>query len=308
MIEIKYLKTLTILKKNGSIAATAVQLHKTQSALSHQFKNIESKLGFKIFIRNSKPIKFTIQGKRLLKLAKKILPIINKTIKKCVNNISKKIKIAIEYHSCIHWIIPAFNSFKKKWPNIMLDFQSNNIFNPQSALQKGDIDIVLTSDILPKSNLFYLPIFDFEIRLIFSNNHVLQKNKNILKAKDLKHEIFMIYPIQLHRLDIWKKFLKPSGIIPIFKNVNNTLLLIQMVSANMGISALPHWVIRYFEEKGVISTKKIGNGLWNRLYAAIRYDEHEQPIIKELIKFIKLHSYNYTIDKKKNSFNTFNYL
>ena len=51
MIEIKHLKTLQALRNCGSLAAAAATLHQTQSALSHQFSDLEQRLGFRLFVR-----------------------------------------------------------------------------------------------------------------------------------------------------------------------------------------------------------------------------------------------------------------
>ncbi len=62
MIELKHLRTLQALRNTGSLAAAATQLHQTQSALSHQFSDLEQRLGFRLFVRKSQPLRFTTQG------------------------------------------------------------------------------------------------------------------------------------------------------------------------------------------------------------------------------------------------------
>lgn len=290
MIEIKHLRTLQTLKNCGSLSSTAIQLHQTQSAISHQFNELEKKLGFKLFLRKTNPVKFTIQGKILLKLSKEILPKINKAIKNCKYIHQTAIKIAIECHSCIHWLTPALKIFHKNWPQVKIDFYSDMIFSPQPSLQQGKLDIVLTSEVLPKNDLIYIPMFDFEVRLILSPSHPLAEKERKIIPKDLASEVLMTYPIERHRLDIWKCFLQPAGIIPIFKNVNNTSLLIQMVSAKMGITALPHWTVENFEKQNLIVTKTLGKGVWKRLYAAVRNGEQKELTIQNFILSICSHA------------------
>ncbi|CAL4041940.1 HTH-type transcriptional regulator MetR [Buchnera aphidicola (Phyllaphis fagi)] len=289
MIKIKHLKNLKILKNSGSITAAAKKLHQTQSTLSHQFNKLEKKLGFKLFIRKSYPLKFTVQGNMLLNLSNKILPKIYKTIEKCryINHIN--IRIAIECHNCIQWLNVALKNFNQLWPNIKINFKSEIIFDPQIALKKEKLDIVLTSDILLNNQLIYLPLFNFEIKLVLSPNHILAKKKKII-PKNLKSEILMIYPVQYERLDIWKLFFKSSGILPIFKKVKNTLMLIQMISSNMGISALPEWVVQKFEQQGLVITKTLGHGIWKKLYAIIRKSTQYRIPIQEFIISIKLYT------------------
>ena len=80
MIEVKHLKTLQALRNCGSLAAAAATLHQTQSALSHQFSDLEQRLGFRLFVRKSQPLRFTPQGEILLQLANQVLPQISQAL------------------------------------------------------------------------------------------------------------------------------------------------------------------------------------------------------------------------------------
>lgn len=123
-----------------------------------------------------------------------------------------------------------------------MDFKSGVTFDPQPALQQGELDLVMTSDILPRSGLHYSPMFDYEVRLVLAPDHPLAA-KTRITPEDLASETLLIYPVQRSRLDVWRHFLQPAGVSPSLKSVDNTLLLIQMVAARMGIAALPHWVV-----------------------------------------------------------------
>lgn len=63
MIEIKHLKTLQALRNSGSLAAAAAVLHQTQSALSHQFSDLEQRLGFRLFVRKASRCALRRRGK-----------------------------------------------------------------------------------------------------------------------------------------------------------------------------------------------------------------------------------------------------
>ena len=289
MIEIKHLRTLQALRSNGSLAAAAAALHQTQSALSHQFSDLEQRLGFRLFVRKSQPLRFTPQGEILLQLAQQVLPQIAHALQTCNEPHQSRLRIAIECHSCIQWLTPALESFRLDWPQVEMDFKSGVTFDPQPALQQGELDIVLTSEILPRSELHYSPMFDFEVRLVLAPQHPLS-GKTRIEPEDLSDETVLIYPVQRQRLDIWRNFLQPAGISPALKSVDNTLLLIQMVSANMGIAALPHWVVESFERQGLLVTKPLGDGLWSRLYAAVRDGEQRQPVTEAFIRSTRQHA------------------
>ena len=289
MIEIKHLKTLQALRTTGSLAGAAAQLHQTQSALSHQFSDLEQRLGFRLFVRKSQPLRFTPQGEILLQLAERVLPQIQQALQACHEPHQATLRIAIECHSCIQWLTPALDSFRSNWPQVVVDFKSGVTFDPQPALQQGELDIVLTSDILPRSGLHYSPLFDFEVRLVMAPDHPLAA-KAVITPEDLADETLLIYPVQRQRMDIWRHFLQPAGVSPSLKSVDNTLLLIQMVAARMGIAALPHWVVESFERQQLIVTRTPGEGLWSRLYAAVRDGEQRQPVIDAFIRSSRQHA------------------
>ncbi|UVK79425.1 MAG: DNA-binding transcriptional dual regulator MetR [Sodalis sp. Ffu] len=289
MIEFKHLRTLQALRNSGSLAAAAVQLHQTQSSLSHQCSILEQRLGFLLFIRKSQPLYFTPQGKILLQLAEQVLPQMQHALQTCQQPHHATLRLAIECHSCIQWLTPSLTKFHEEWPQVQMDFRSGMTFDPQPALQQGELDLVLTSDILPRSGLYYAPIFDYEVRLVLAPAHPLALQL-VISPNDLVEETLLIYPVQRNRLDIWRYFLQPAGISPMLKTVDNTLLLMQMVSARMGISALPHWVVESFERQGLIATRQLGTGLWSRLYAAVRTGEQLQPVIKAFIRSTYQHA------------------
>ncbi|GKW41753.1 HTH-type transcriptional regulator MetR [Pectobacterium parvum] len=289
MIEFKHLRTLQALRNTGSLAAAAAALHQTQSALSHQFSDLEQRLGFRLFVRKSQPLRFTPQGEILLQLAEQVLPQIQQALQSCHEPHQTTLRLAIECHSCIQWLTPALDEFHQHWPQVAMDFKSGVTFDPQPALQQGELDLVMTSDIMPRSGLHYSPLFDFEVRLVLAPDHPLA-GKEKIEPEDFTAETLMIYPVQRQRLDVWRHFLQPAGVSPTLKSVDNTLLLIQMVAARMGIAALPHWVVESFERQGLIVTKSLGDGLWSRLYAAVRDGEQRQPVIDAFIRSARQHA------------------
>ncbi len=81
-------------------------VHQTQSALSHQFSNLEQRLGFRLFVRKSQPLRFTPQ-ENAVATGKPVLPQIHQALQACNEPQQTRLRIAIECHSCIQWLTPA---------------------------------------------------------------------------------------------------------------------------------------------------------------------------------------------------------
>ena len=273
MIELKHLRTLTTLRDSGSLTATATSLHLTQSALSHQLKDLEARIGGQLFLRKTRPVKFTSEGEILLKLADEIQPRIAKAENELASlkeDVNGRLHMAIECHSCFQWLMPALKEYQIAWPSVTLDFSSGFGFEPLPALMAGELDLVITSDIQPRSEVHYEPLFDFEMRLITAINSPLA-DKTSIEPQDLSDLTMLSYPVQKQRLDVVKHFLQPAGIEPKkWKQADNTLMLVQMVSAGLGVAALPNWAISEFSRQGLIASKPLGKGLSRRLFAAVR--------------------------------------
>lgn len=287
MIEIKHLKTLAILRETGSLTATANQLCLTQSALSHQLKELEQRLGSPLFLRKTRPVKFTAEGEVLLSLANDILPrmaLAEKELANLKEDTHGRLHMAIECHSCFQWLMPALRDFQVKWPLVALDFSSGFGFEPLPALSAGELDLVITSDAIQRSDIHYEPLFDFEMRLVVSSVHPLAK-KDFITPDDLAEQTMLTYPVQRQRLDVVKHFLSPANVEPrVFKQADNTLMLIQMVSAGLGVSALPNWAISEFSRQGLVVSKPLGQGLWRRLFAAVRTNERKRHFLQDFFQ------------------------
>ncbi|EJY4340900.1 HTH-type transcriptional regulator MetR [Vibrio cholerae] len=279
MIELKHLKTLISLRDTGSLTATATSLHLTQSALSHQIKDLEARIGGQLFLRKTRPVRFTAEGEILLRLADDILPKMSRAENELASlkeDVNGRLHMAIECHSCFQWLMPALREYQVSWPNVALDFSSGFGFEPLPALLAGELDLVITSDILPRSEVHYEPLFDFEMRLITATNHPLADKAGI-EPQDLIDQTMLTYPVQKQRLDVVKHFLQPAGVEPArWKQADNTLMLVQMVSAGLGVAALPNWAISEFSRQGLITSKPLGKGLWRRLFAATRHSEKDK--------------------------------
>src|SRR3546814_10619332 len=74
MLEIRHLETLCAIRDAGSLQEAAERLHVTQSALSHQLRDLETRLKTPLLNRRTRPARLTTAGLRVLALADEILP------------------------------------------------------------------------------------------------------------------------------------------------------------------------------------------------------------------------------------------
>ena len=291
MIEVKHLRTLMAIKQTGSLVEAASKIHITQSAISHQLKDLENKLSQELILRKTRPIAFTNAGNKLISLAEKVLPQFDNAwddIKRLELGQSGRLHIAIECHSCYQWLMPAINDYRQHWPDVELDFTGGFHFSPMPALVDKKIDLVVTSDNSPIEGITYIPLFDYEARLAISTQDSLNK-LTFIDADDLSNQTLISYPVDEDRLDIFTQLLIPANRRPKdIRHAELTIMMIQLVSSGRGVACLPDWALDEYQQKNYINSKPLGkDGLWCRLYAAVRSSNLQDPYMQEFIAIAK---------------------
>lgn len=296
MLEIRHLKTLVALRDAGSMVEAAERLHLTQSALSHQFRELEDRLGLQLFVRKTRPVRFSSAGLRLLKLADEILPQMRsaeRDIARLQGGSSGRLHMAIECHSCFQWLMPTIDQFREAWPEVELDLASGFAFAPLPALARGDLDLVVTSDPIALSGISYIPLFAYEALLAVSNQHPLV-SKAFIEPEDLAEEVLITYPVERDRLDVFNQFLDPADIEPLSVRTSElTIMMMQLVASGRGVCCLPNWAIHEYSSKNYVTVKKLGRqGLYSTLYAAVRTDMLDAAFMKDFLLTAKDTSFN----------------
>ena len=286
-IEIKHLRTLVALRECGSLVDAAQRIHLTQSALSHQLKELEDRLGQPVVIRKSKPLKFTDSGERLLQLADTILPQVDQTEQEILllaAGKSGRLHIAIECHSCFEWLIPTLDDYRVDWPEVEIDLISGFNFDPLPALTRSELDLVITSNPAPLAGITYIPLFEYEALLCVAKQHPLASKERI-EPEDFATETLIAYPVEKERLDLFQYFLTPAGISPAAVRTSElTLMIIQLVASGRGVCVLPNWAITDYLAKGYVVARSLGeDGVWARLYAAVRDETATLPFMESFI-------------------------
>ncbi|KZZ49072.1 MAG: LysR family transcriptional regulator [Saccharospirillaceae bacterium] len=288
LLDIKHLRTLAALRDGGTLVEAARRLHLTQSALSHQLKDLEERIGVSLFLRKTKPLRFTRAGLELLQLADQVLPQVQHTernLKKLAGGDVGRLHMAIECHSCFEWLMPAINGFRDHWPEVEIDLSTSFNFEPIPALIRGDIDLVVTSDPHTHSDIHYQPLFRYQSLLAIANQHPLTRQSRVVPT-DLQQETLIHYPVDRKRLDIFERFLTPHGIEPqMTRQTELTLMMVQLVASGRGVACLPNWALQPYLDASLITSRPLGDdGVWPTLYAAIRKEQADTSYIQDFLQ------------------------
>ena len=294
ILEIRHLHTMLALVDCGTLSRVAARVHLTQSAISHQIKQLEDYYGTLIFERKTQPLRLTPAGQRLYLLAQNALALVNEAerdIARVIQGQAGKLRIAVECHTCFEWLMPAMDAFRDNWPEVGLDLVSGFHADPLALLHDDRADLAIVSEHKKAAGLTYHPLFGFEIVGLLSCLHPLAA-KDYLTARDFAAETLVTYPVPDDMLDVIRNFLRPRGIEPKRRTAELTVAILQLVASRRGIAALPGWAVQNYLETGYVLGKRIGkNGLHAKLYAVTSQQFGELAYIKDFIETVRAVSF-----------------
>jgi len=302
LIERAHLKILREINRQGSLTAAADKLCLTQSALSHTIRKLEDVLGCELWEKRGRNIHLTPSGNYLLKEAERILPQLERVdskLKEFANNEVGNLHIGMECHPCYQWLTTVSAAYLNRFQGIDLDVKQRFQFGGIAALLNHDIDILVTPDPIELSAINFEPVFEYELVAVVSDDNPLSQRES-LKPQDLNKETLITYPVSIERLDLFQKFLLPDNCRPIkHKTIEATEIIIQMVAANRGVTALPKWLADEYSGTLPIKTARLGEeGIHKFIHLGIRSSDTTNEQISTFIEIAKGCSLNKNKPKK----------
>ncbi|GGD50104.1 LysR substrate-binding domain-containing protein [Lacimicrobium alkaliphilum] len=271
MLELKHLKTMLALERGGNLVSASALLFMSHSALSHQLKELESRIGERLFERKTEPLRFTESGLMLLNLAREVIPRVTKVEAELKGGIDRveELRIGIECHACFQWLLPAITEFNQRYADIRVDLQGENLFDGVTELERQSLDLLFTDDRVALDDLEYETLGEFELVLVMGLNDALA-SRHYIQPEDLKSRRLLTYPVPLAKLDVFRQFLQPAMCQPqSVKTVANSSVMLQMVAAGLGVAAVPDWLVKDFDRQQLLCIRPLGpKGLNKTLYGA----------------------------------------
>lgn len=274
MLERIHLAVVREVSRQGSLTAAADVLCLTQSALSHTIKKVEQQLGTAIWQREGRGLRFTQAGDYLLGLANRVLPQLEhaeQLMRQYAQGQRGQLRIGMECHPCYQWLLKVVAPYLADWPDVDVDVKQKFQFGGIGALFGYEIDVLVTPDPLHKPGLRFEPVFDYEQVLVVPSGHRLAGRAHAV-PHDLLDEILITYPVAVERLDIYNQFLLPAGCAPRkHKVIETTDIMLQMVAAGRGVTALPRWLVEEYAPKLAIAPVRLGErGVAKQLFLGVR--------------------------------------
>ena len=286
-MDIKYFKLIKTIAEEGSLANSSNKLFLTQSALSHQLKDLENQLGFKVFNRSRNKWQLTDEGEELYKTGCEVLTSIEngfKKIEQLKSGSSGSIKVSTECYS-FYQDLPAFiQKMGVLYPDIEVDLILEATHQPITKLLANEIDIAIVTEKSNHKLLHDFPFYEDEIFAIMHREHPLA-HQDFLTAEDFSEIDLIIHSFPLETVSVYEQFLKPNHVTP--KSITAiplTEVSLAMIEANMGITCMPKWALDAFKLSEEIIFKPVGSlGLKRTHHLVVRKNDAHKKYINDFV-------------------------
>jgi LysR family transcriptional regulator for metE and metH len=269
--EMRHLLLVRAVAESGTLTQAGVTLHLTQSALSHQLRDIESKLGARLFHRDGRRLTLTSAGETLLDTAKDVIA----RMERCEDAIAQQkddgrglLRITTECYTCYHWLPPVLKQYQKAHPLVEVRIDVGATDRPMAALLEGQVDVALVSEKPRDRRVARKTLFYDEYLVVMHPGHPLAM-RTFIKPADFAGETLLTYS-PASNSTVCQRFLAPAGVVPgHVLQVRLTEAIIEMAKAGIGVGVLSAWAVAPHVAAGTLRAVPLTRGRFGRTWSAI---------------------------------------
>jgi DNA-binding transcriptional LysR family regulator len=248
-VELRHIRYFVQLAEELHFGRAAEKLHIAQPALSLQIQALENELGVKLLVRNSRNVQLTASGIIFLERAQAILDEVKEAsvlAQIAAGKDYSKIHIGTIYPATFSLLPGLLASVQAKYPDLQIHLRSDTTDNIVTDLQRGRLNFGFIRPVPNMGAISYLTLRTEHYRLAVPKKSPLATMKTVC-LRDLRSQTL----IALVRSNVtrteryFSKIFQAEGLIDnIAYTCDDTLSLLALVSAGVGIGFVPEWAAR----------------------------------------------------------------
>ena len=164
-----------VVAEYGNISVAAQKLYLSQPAISKSIKKLEETIGVTLFIRNSRGVRLTAEGKLFHEYVKKAMDEISKgeeILKRLMQHDKGKLSLGVSTTLFKHFLIPKLESFIKEHPNIEINVVNRTTFESLHLIDEGKIDLCMISKPMDLSGYNFLQQAEIQDIFVASKSYL----------------------------------------------------------------------------------------------------------------------------------------
>lgn len=243
-MEIKQLRALRAIAETGSFSVAAEKLRLTQSALSHQIKNLEAELGETLLIRGKPNVVPSSAGRAVLSSAERILAEIGaiqdqfQAARK--GPVTGSLRVTATNLGMAYLYGDLCEEFMAQYPAVEVTFRATE--TPEEAakrVEEGAADAAFIPFINEHPLLELVPLGTTEDVFIVGRSHLLFKRRAVTLDEIRQWPFVRFHPGSGSRAATDRLFLPTGGYPPIVTESNDMEFVKRIVGMGAGLALIP---------------------------------------------------------------------
>ncbi|MDQ6769611.1 MAG: LysR family transcriptional regulator [Gemmatimonadota bacterium] len=281
LLEIRHLRLIAAIVDAGGVTRASDRLYLTQSALSHQLRELETQLGTRLFLRVGRQMVLTLAGERVLAVARSVLRELHAAEADVVSENGTRprglLRLATQCYPCYHWLPVVIAEFRQHSPGVEIRVVPEVTRCPMPALLVGELDLAIVTHPPGEKpegaskKVELSPLFEDEMVAVVSPSHPLS-GREYLRPSDLAGEHLLLYNAPAGQSTLLEDVLRSAAVRPASTSrIEFTDAIIALVKAGLGVSVLPRWaLISPMRDGSVVPIRVTPKGLYRQWTAAHR--------------------------------------
>ena len=274
---------------SGNVTRAAADVNLTQSAVSHQLRDIEARLGTALFLRVGKRMIPTAAGERVLSTARRVLEEIEATeddVRRMGTHEGGVLRVCTQCNTGYHWLPPLLEAFRRRHPHVDVAIAVECTTRPLESLMEGRLDLAIVTQDVQHQQLRVRPLFDDEHAAIVAPDHPFA-SRPFVRPEDFAGQRLLLYSGSADDSFTVQRILRPAGVEP--ERISFVMLteaILEMVKAGLGISVMQTWSVEPAIRSGEVRAIPITATGIRRRWSAVTL--RAAPVAPHVEAFIEL--------------------
>lgn len=289
-MELRHLRYFVAVADTLSFTKGAQKLRLSQPSLTRQIKDLEERIGVRLFDRTKRRVSLTEEGKFFLTGAKRVLAH-SAEIVQAVQRLNGRARLLmnIGYVANLFYsaLPPSLAAFQCSLPTVSINLFDMTCGDQFRALEDGKIDIgfVGFQETIAEPGLEFRVIASYKTVAVLAKNNPLTR-KPVIKLKELEPMFFI--SLSESSYPGYRDWLitscRQAGLTPkILHEANTERTLIQAVESGLGVALLPDQVKKLPGEN--VSFRPISPSIASQS-CVVWKKENASPALKAYLKTI----------------------
>lgn len=235
---LKSLVAFASASRTSNFTQAAKELHITQSAVSHQIKNLEAFLGCKLFQRDGKTFELTQEGKLYASTINQSFDQMIYATEDILGQHINTLQFGVGSSFAIHRVTPALNDLYLRRPDLDIRLRMLSCGDPITTL---NLDVILLDRAIDHIS-YECEHLKQEVYYPVATPEIAQRLKN----KSAQHWIDNEVLLEIDSVDLWNDWLTERHLVMSEENIqyfSHTVLIVQAALSSQGIALLGETLI-----------------------------------------------------------------